>query len=224
VGQHAVSEFACHDIQAAGPIVKGRDQREDRGSGVGSPVHVADVDFVERRLAHAEHQGTLLFEADIGRALDEVRGNAIGNAGQRPDTARDDHHGIAGIRPAGYVGADIGVGLLVNFAGGFADELADEIASPAQFEFFGHNSKSAIGGDEVYGSDALVAFHREQQMFQEYRAAGASGSDGQVLRWVVGQAGFLVLASPEHRETVRGKSRTSRPSFAVRPSRILPVL
>jgi hypothetical protein len=96
-----------------------------------------------------------------------VRGDAIGDTGERPHATRDNDHGIGGVRPAGYVRADIGVSLLLNCARGFADELANEVAASAQLQLFGHDAKRAVRGDEVHVSDTLVAFHGEKQMFEK---------------------------------------------------------
>ena len=167
VGQNAVSEFARHHIQARGPIVEGRDQRKDRGAGVGRSVHVADMDFVERCFAYAQHQWALFFQADVGGALDQVGGDAVSDAREGSDTARDNNHGASGIGAAGDVRADVGIGLLVNFAFASADELTNEVATAAKTELFRHDSKGTVRGDEVYGLDALVAFDGKQEMLQE---------------------------------------------------------
>ena len=74
------------------------------------------MDFVERRLANTKHQRAVLFQADIGGAFDQLGRDAVGNAGQRAHAARDHDHGVGGIRAAGDVGADIGIGLLLDFA------------------------------------------------------------------------------------------------------------
>jgi hypothetical protein len=46
----------------------------------------------------------------------------------------------------------------MNFAGGFAENLADQIAAAAEREFFGHDAQGAVGGDEVHGMNAGIAF------------------------------------------------------------------
>ncbi len=99
-----------------------------------------------------------------------------------PDAAWNDDHGVGGIGTAGNVGADVGVGLRMNFAGGASEDLGDQVAAAAQSEFFGDHAQRAVGGDEVDGLDAFVAVHGEQQVAEKERAAGAGGRDGQVLR------------------------------------------
>ena len=54
--------------------------------------------------------------------------------------------------------------LLLNLAGSFADDLLNQIAAAAQTKLLGHNAKSAVGSDEIYGLNALVALHRQQEM------------------------------------------------------------
>ena len=46
----------------------------------------------------------------------------------------------------------------MNLAGGLAQNLADQVAAAAEAEFFGHDAQGAVGGDEVHGMDARVAF------------------------------------------------------------------
>ena len=102
--------------------------------------------------------GRCSLRQNVGGALDEVGGDAVGDAGQGAHAAGEDDHGVSGIGTAGDVGSDVGVGLLVNFAGGFAKNLVDQVAAAAEGEFFGHDAQGAVGGDEVYGMDSLVAF------------------------------------------------------------------
>ena len=80
MGQHPVGEFAGHSVEAGGAVVEGRDEWEDRSTGVGGSVHVADVNLIQGRLADAEHQRPSFFESYIGGALDELRCNAVGDA------------------------------------------------------------------------------------------------------------------------------------------------
>ena len=70
MGEYPVGELARHFVDRGGPIVKGRDERKDSRSGIGSAVQVADVDLVERDLADAKHQRALLFKGNIGGTLD----------------------------------------------------------------------------------------------------------------------------------------------------------
>ncbi len=182
VGENTAGELVCHLVEGGRTEVVGRDQGKDGGPGVGRSVHVAEMNFVERRFADAQHQLTFFFQADVGGALDEVRSDAVGNAGQGTDAARHHDHGIGWIRAAGDIGAYIRVGLLVNFAGCVTEKMGDEVVATAQTKFFGHHAQSAVGSDEVRALNASVAVDGQQQMAQEYRSAGAGGGDGQVLR------------------------------------------
>ena len=107
----------------SGAVVEGGDEREDGSPGIGGSVHVADVNLIQRRLADAEHQGLSFFESYIGGALDELRGDAVGDARQGTNTAGDDDHPIARIGTAGHVGADIGIGLQTGFCGRLAQQI-----------------------------------------------------------------------------------------------------
>ena len=46
----------------------------------------------------------------------------------------------------------------MDFLGVGAEELADQVGAAGEFEFFGHDAESAVGGDEVDGADAGVLF------------------------------------------------------------------
>ena len=183
MGEDAAGELVRHLVERSGAEVVGGNQGKDSRSGIGSAVHVADVNFVERRFADAEYERAFFFEADVGGALDEMGGDSVGNASERSDAAGQHDHRVGRIGAAGDVGADIGVGLLLDFAGGTASKnLADEIVAAGDFEFFRHDAQRAVGGDEVDGFDAVVAVHGEQELAQKDCAAGASGRNGQVLR------------------------------------------
>ena len=171
MSEYAVSEFARDGIQAGRTEVEGWDKWKDGGASVGGPVHVADVDFIERTFADAEHERPLLLEADIGSPLDQLRGDSVGDAGQSAHAAGDEHHSVGGIRTAGDICADIRVGLLMNFArrlfGTAAKDLFDEIAAAAQSEFFGHDAQRTVRGDEIHRLDPLVAVDGLQKMAKE---------------------------------------------------------
>src|SRR6185437_7344145 len=92
VREHAAGELVRHLVERGGKEVVRGDERKDGRSRVGRAIHIADVDLVERSFANAEHELTLFLEADVGGALDQVRSNAIGNAGERTDAARQHDH------------------------------------------------------------------------------------------------------------------------------------
>ena len=193
MGQHAVGELARHDFDAGGTVVQGRDQRKDGRTGVGGPVHVADVNLVERGFADAQHERALLLDTDVGSALDQLRGDAVSDAGESSDAAREDNHSVGGIGTAGHVSADVSIGLLVDLARGLAQvvsqNLADEVATPAKGELLGHDPQGAVGGNEINHFYSWVTFHGEQELAQKKGAAGAGSGDSEVLRRLVGQVG-----------------------------------
>ena len=128
---------------------------------------MADVDFIERSFASAENKRTLFFKANVGCALDELRGDSIGDTSERSHAARDDNHGVGGIRAAGYIGSDIGIGLLLNFFGRRTDDLRDEIVASAESEFLGHDAQATVRGDEVDGLNASVGFEGQKKVFEK---------------------------------------------------------
>ena len=95
--QHAVGELAAMASKVGGLVIEGRNQGKDGSSGIGGAVHVADMDFVERRLADAQHQRTLLLQADVGGALDQLEAMPLAMRASVPML-----HGITTIASAGY--------------------------------------------------------------------------------------------------------------------------
>jgi hypothetical protein len=186
VVQDAVGELAGHFFEAIGVVVEGGDERVDGGSCVGGAVHVADVDFAERGFADAEHQGTLFLEADVGGTLDELSGDAVSDTGQGADGAWKHDHRVGGVRAAGDIGADIGVGLRVDLFRVRAQQLADEVGAAGEFEFFGHDAEGAVGGNEVDGADAGVLFGGAEEFAQEESAASAGSGYGEVIKFFGG--------------------------------------
>jgi len=164
-------------------IVCGNEWKDSRAS-VGSTVHVADMDFVERRLANAKNQRALLFEANVGGALDQVRRDAVGDTSQSSDAARQNDHGIGGIRAAGHVGSNIGIRLLVNFSRVAADELPNEVAAAAKAQFLRDDAESAVGSDEVYVLNTGIPIDGREQVASKESPAGSSRGHRQVLKGV----------------------------------------
>ena len=184
MGKHTAAEFVGHLIESRWPEIVRGNERKDGRAGVGSAVHVADMNFIERRFADAEHQLPFLLKANVGGTLDQLRRDAIGDASQSSYAARQHDHGPGGIGTAGHVGSDIGVRLLLNFSRVAADELLNEVAAPAKAEFLRDDAESAVGGDEVDVLNARIAFEGREQMTREECAAGSGCGDGQVLKRV----------------------------------------
>ena len=129
--QDSVDELAGHLGGVLGMVVEGGDYGEDGGSGVGGELHVAKVDAVQRGLSDTEEQGTALLEADVGGALDEVRGETVGDGGESPHGAGQDDHGIGEVTAAGDVGCDVGVCVLLQFGARGVEELFGEAVAAA---------------------------------------------------------------------------------------------
>jgi len=89
------------------------------------------MDAVEGGFADAEQQRVALFKADIGGAVDEVRSEAIGNGGERSHGTGQDDHGVCGIAATGDVGADVGLGMLLDFGRWRADEFFCQVIAGA---------------------------------------------------------------------------------------------
>ena len=182
VSEDAVGKLPSHFGHAVRAVVESWDQRIDGRARIRRAVHVADVDFVEWSFADAEHERPLLLERNIGGALDELGGNAVGDACQGAHAARDHDHSVGGVRAAGNVGANIGVGLKFDLGGFGTEDLFDQIVAAADFELLGHNTQGAVGCDEVDVTDPVIALGGEQKFAEEHCAAGAGGGHGQVLR------------------------------------------
>lgn len=108
--EDSVDELAGHFAGALRQIVKRGDGGEDGRSGVGGELHVAQVDAVEGSLADAEDEWATFLKADVGGALDEVRGETVGDGGERSHGAGKNDHAVGGITAAGDVRADVVVG------------------------------------------------------------------------------------------------------------------
>ena len=154
MGQHAVTELSRRLFEGGWAEIERGDQRKDDGAGIGSSIHVADVNFVQRRLTDAEHQGALLFETNVRGAFDEMRSDSVRDASQRADAARNDDHSVGWIRAAGDVGANIGICLRLNLAGRAPEDLADQVGAAFESEFLCQHTQCAVGGDEVHGLNA----------------------------------------------------------------------
>ena len=145
-------------------------------------MHVAEVDAVEGGLADAEDEGAVFLEADIGGALDEVGGEAVGDGGERAHGAGKDDHGVGGVAAAGDVGADVGFGVLLDLRGWCAEEFFGEVVAAAEMKFFGEDAESIFGDDEVDSGDAGVAASGAEELGGVDGAAGSGYGEGDVAR------------------------------------------
>jgi len=111
--EDSVDELSGHVGGALRQVVERGDGGEDNGSGVGGQLHIAQVDAIERRLTNAEDEWSAFLEADVGGALNEVRGETVCNGGERSHRAGKDDHAIGGVAAAGDVSADVTVGVML---------------------------------------------------------------------------------------------------------------
>jgi hypothetical protein len=123
VRQHAVGKLARHGFQAFQLGVVGGNQGKNRCTGVGGQGHVANVDSIERCLPHAQHERPAFLQAHVRGAFDEFIGGTVGDPRQRPHAARNNHHGISRIGPAGHIGSDVVIVLLMDLLGLLNQEL-----------------------------------------------------------------------------------------------------
>src|SRR5436853_6888176 len=88
VCQDTAGKLVSHLIERCRKEVVGRDEWKDSRSRIGSPVHVAKMNFIERRFANAEHQRTFFLEANVGGALDQLRCDSVRHASEGPNATR----------------------------------------------------------------------------------------------------------------------------------------
>ena len=131
VGEDSVDEVAGHVFGGLGVVVEGGDDGEDGGAGVGGELHVAEMDAVEGGLADTEQEGAVFFEADVGGALDEIGGEAVGDGGEGAHGAGQDDHRVGGVAAAGDVGSDVCFGVGLEFGAGSAEEFFCEVVAAA---------------------------------------------------------------------------------------------
>src|SRR5664279_1542439 len=180
--QHAVDKLARDLLGRDRAEIKRWDDRKDGRSRFRGERHVAQVDKVERRFAHAQDQRPLLLQTDIGGALDELDRHSIGDARQCSYAARQHDHGVGLVGTTGHVGPDIRIVLLADFLRSSPQQLVDQLVAAGYLKLFGHNSQAAVGENKIDRCDALVAVKRVQQVLGKDGAAGAGNGDGQGSR------------------------------------------
>ena len=138
------------------------------------------MDAVERGFADAEDQKPIFFEADVGGALDEVRGQAVGDGGEGAHGAGEDDHGVGGVAAAGDVGAYVGFGVLLDLGGWGAEEFFYEVVAAAEMELFGEDAESIFADDEVDFGDAIILRGGAEELGGVDAAAGSGNGEGDV--------------------------------------------
>jgi len=138
------------------------------------------VDAVERSLTDAQDKGTIFFEADIGGTVDEVLRDAVGDAREGAHGAGKDDHGVGGVAAAGYVGSDVGLGVVLEFGAGGTEDFFCQVVAAAYFKFFREDTEGAVGGYEVYFGDAGVGSEGAEDLGGVDAAAGSGDGEGDV--------------------------------------------
>ena len=101
-----------HDLLDALRLrVERRHRRADDRAHPRQLEHVLEMDVVEGRFAHRQHQLAPLFEDHVGGAMNQVIAEAVGDRGQRPHAAGHDDHPVGDERPARDRGALIAGGV-----------------------------------------------------------------------------------------------------------------
>lgn len=195
--QNAVDELPRHLIRVHRLVIESRNHREDGRSRVRGQSHVADMDFVEGRLAKAEDEGAALLEADVGGALDEVAGEAVRDSGEGAHAAGYDDHAGGGIAAAGDGGSYVVFGVLRDFRGGVAEQFFREIGTAGDAELFGENAEGVFRRNKMDAGDAVVGVECVEEHLAEDDAAGSGEGYGEIFGWV-----WLDLG--RHEEIVRG--------------------
>ena len=88
-------------------LVEGGHRRADDGAHFRHGGHVAQVDQVQRGFARQQDQAAALFEHYVGRAGEQVVGQAVGDGCQRAHGAGCHHHATGAKRAAGDAGTDV---------------------------------------------------------------------------------------------------------------------
>jgi len=144
VGEHAASELAGHDGGIGGRLIEGRNAGEDGGAGLGGQRHVAQVNAIEGRLAHAEDEGAAFLERDVGGAGDERVGQAERDGRERAHGTWENNHSIGWMAAAGNGRADIGVGVLDYFRGFGGEQFLHKIITARNAEFLGEHTQRIL--------------------------------------------------------------------------------
>lgn len=175
--EDAVDELPRHLRCASWVIVERGDGRKDSGSGLGCQLHIAQMDAIEWSLAHAQDKRAALFEADIGGAMDEVAGEAVGDGGERPHGAGKHDHCADGVASTGDTGADVGIGVLAELIARCAEQFFCKIVAAVQLKFFCEDAQRAFGRNEVNARDTIVRSENTQHLGGIDAPAGAGYGD-----------------------------------------------
>ena len=147
MSEDSVDELSGHLGGGLGVVIECGSDGKDGCAGVGCQLHVAKVDAVEWGFANTEEEGATLFEADVGSAVDEIVGEAVGDVCQSAHGAGKDDHGGGGVAAAGDVGPYVGFGVLMDFRRWGAEEFFGEVVAAAEVELFGEDAEGVFADD-----------------------------------------------------------------------------
>ena len=131
------------------------------------------MDAIEGRFADAEDEWAVFLEADVGGALNEIGGKAVCDSGEGAHGAGKDDHGVGGVAAAGYVGSDVGLGVVLEFGAGGTEDFFCQVVAAAYFYLFREDTEGAVGGYEVDFGDAGVGGEGAQDLGGVDAAAGS---------------------------------------------------
>lgn len=182
MGDYALDELAGHVGGGLGGVVEGGHDGVDGGSGLGGEGHIAEVDEAKWGFTDTEDKRSALLEGDVGGAVDEGVGEAVGDGGEGSHGAGEDEHGVRGVGAGGYVGADVFVGVLLDFEGGGAEELFGEVVAAGEPELLGDYAEGGVGDYEVDVLDAGVCGEEAEGFGGEEAAGGSGDGEGEDFR------------------------------------------
>ena len=99
--EDAHDDVIDHLLERLRAVVEGRHRWQYRHAHPCELQHVLQMDFMQRRLAHDEHELAPLLQDVIRRAMDEVIAPSGGDGGEGGDAARRDDHAARQERAAG---------------------------------------------------------------------------------------------------------------------------
>jgi len=175
--QHPADELPRHLRLIRRMVIVRRDHRIDRRARLRRILHIAQMDRIERRLAHAQNQPPPLLQADVRRALDQVRRKPVRDARERSHGAGKHDHRVHRIASAGDARADVLRRKLLHLAQRAAvlrpQQFLRKVIAPAQLQFLGEDAQGILGRHQVNPPHAGIRSHRPQHLTSIDRTTGS---------------------------------------------------
>lgn len=143
--ENAADIMIDHLVQALRPGIKRRHRRRNNGAKLGGAHHIADMPGMKWRFPHHQDQAAAFLQHHVGRAGQEMRGDAGGDLGQTAHRTRGDDHAQCLERAAGYGGAHIVVAMGVIGQGVNILRLKVALAGQGHFRRLAHDQMSFNG-------------------------------------------------------------------------------